>query len=162
MKNIYEIEQNYLALVEQIEANEGELTPELEQALEINQKELEVKSLRYVQVMKTIDGETSLIDAEIKRLQALKKARVNVVSRLKETISQAMKLYEVDEIVTPLVKINFRKSKSVVISDIEALPANCKIIETKPISKTEIKKMIESGTEVSGASIVENQNLQIK
>ena len=162
MKSIYNIETEYLALIEQIETNQGELTEELTEALAINQQELEVKSLRYVQVMKTMDGEVDFIDNEIKRLQSLKKSRVNVVTRLKETISQAMELYEVDEIQTPLVKINFRKSSSVVIEDVNLLPNNCTIIEKKAISKTELKKMIVAGDIIPGVSIVESKNLQIK
>jgi len=73
-----------------------------------------------------------------------------------------MKMLEIDEIRTDLNKINFRKSKSVQIEDIEMLPNDCVIIEKKPISKTELKKRIENGEVINGVSIIENLNLQIK
>lgn len=60
-------------------------------------------------------------------------------------------------------RVSFRKSSSVSIEDENALPDEfiAQIITTKP-DKTAIKKAIQSGQEVPGASLTENRNIQIK
>ena len=162
MKSLFEIGNEYLEIYHLLEENGGEITPEIQTSLQINKENLQIKTQNYISLIKEIDGRTNTIDAEIKRLQTLKKHNVSFVDRLKENISAAMKTFEIEEIRTDLNKISFRKSKSVQIEDVELLPNDCVIIEKKPISKAELKKRIENGEIISGAVIVENKNLQIK
>ena len=95
-KSLYNIEEEYLKIANQLE--DGELSPELETALAINQSELQGKAVAYAYVIKDSEDTVSVIDAEIKRLQGLKKTEQNKVTRLKETISNAMELYGITEI----------------------------------------------------------------
>ena len=145
-----------------MEDNGGEITPEIETALAINKSNLQEKSQNYISLIKEIEGRSRTVEIEIKRLQALKKRNDACVLKLKENIANTMRMLEIDEIRTDLNKINFRKSKSVQIEDVEMLPNDCVIIEKKPISKTELKKRIENGEVINGVSIIENLNLQIK
>lgn len=162
MKSLFEIGNEYLEIYHLLEDNGGEITPEIETALAINKSNLQEKSQNYISLIKEIEGRSQTVESEIKRLQALKKHNDTFVLKLKENIANAMKMLEIDEIRTDLNKINFRKSKSVQIEDIEMLPNDCVIIEKKPISKTELKKRIENGEVINGVSIIENLNLQIK
>lgn len=164
MSNIYQIGQEYLELSEILQDNGGELTEELELRLAINESNLVEKSTGYIQVIKSLDSENDIIDSEIKRLQGLKSNRTKTINRLKETVKDAMLIFGKDKIETPLYKITFRSSKSVEIYDADLLPPECLKVEvvTKPISKTDIKKLIDSGKEIPGAKVVENRNLQIK
>jgi len=73
MSTLYKIEQDYLDIISQVEESEGELTPEMEESLKINQSELQQKSIAYLEVIKTKDAFNGMIDDEIKRLTALKK-----------------------------------------------------------------------------------------
>lgn len=162
MANIFQIQSEYIQLMNDIQEQEGELTQELSDRLAIVESDLQTKSQGYISVIKTLDAECDIIDLEIKRLQSLKKVRNNTIERLKGAISQAMTTFEIEKIETPLNKITFRNSKSVNIIDVEMLPNTCVIIERKPISKTEIRKLIENGIEVSGAELIESKTLQIK
>ena len=162
MKSLFEIGNEYLEIYHLLEDNGGEITPEIETALAINKSNLQEKSQNYISLIKEIEGRSRTVEIEIKRLQALKKRNDSFVLKLKENIANAMRMLEIDEIRTDLNKINFRKSKSVQIEDIEMLPNDCVIIEKKPISKTELKKRIENGEVINGVSIIENLNLQIK
>lgn len=162
MKSLFEIGNEYLEIYHLLEDNGGEITPEIETALAINKSNLQEKSQNYISLIKEIEGRSRTVEVEIKRLQALKKRNDTFVLKLKENIANAMRMLEIDEIRTDLNKINFRKSKSVQIEDIEMLPNDCVIIEKKPISKTELKKRIENGEVINGVSIIENLNLQIK
>ena len=161
--SLYNIEQNYLTLVENLIENGGELTPELETELEITKQDLQNKGVCYGFIVKELEGNIDLIDLEIKRLNALKKPLVNSIDRLKNNLSQAMQMFEVTELKTPLLKINFRKSESVEIEDIGLLDSNfIKTTITKTADKVAIKDAIKSGENVQGAVLVTNQNLQIK
>lgn len=161
--NIYQIQNEYQLLINQLIENEGELTPELETALQINKEQLESKSVDYCYVIKQFDAECEIIDNEIKRLQQAKKVRENTIERLKQTLSNAMRSFEVNEIKTPLVKLSFRKSESVIVYDTNSLPQMFKTIKvTETPDKTKIKDAIKAGETVVGAELVINQNLQIK
>jgi len=162
MKSLFEIGNEYLEIYRLLEDNGGEITPEIETALAINKSNLQEKSQNYISLIKEIEGRSQTVEIEIKRLRALKKRNDTFVLKLKENIANAMRMLEIDEIRTDLNKINFRKSKSVQIEDIEMLPNDCVIIEKKPISKTELKKRIENGEAINGVSLIENLNLQIK
>jgi hypothetical protein len=160
-KSMYQIQTEYQQIADALTT--GELTPELEQALAIAEHELEVKSVNYSFVIKDINDEISIINAEIDRLKDLKKVRENALERLKNNISNAMQLFQVDEIKTPLIKINFRKSESVEIDNMALLDAkflNEKITITP--DKMAIKEAIKNGEDVNGARLVINNNIQIK
>jgi hypothetical protein len=161
--SIYQIEQNYNQLAEQLIDNDGELTPELSEQLAITEEQLQNKSVAYSFVIKQMDADIDTIDAEIKRLQAAKKQREKATEYLKDRIKHAMELFSIEEIKTPLVKINFRKSETVEVDDVNSLPMvykTVKVVETA--DKASIKKAIKDGVFVPGCFIVEHRNLQIK
>ena len=160
---IYQIEKSYNQLAEELIDNGGELTPLLEEQLAITEEQLQNKSVAYSFVIKQMDDDVDIIDAEIKRLQALKKQREKASEYLKERIKHAMELFSIEEIKTPLVKINFRKSESVEVDDVNALPAAFKVVKvTEQADKAAIKAAIKDGVEVTGCRIETHRNLQIK
>ena len=161
-KSLYNINNEYLDLISQVESLEGELTPELENALTINKADLEVKSIAYMEVIKQRESLNTRIDEEIKRLQALKKSNDNLVQRLKNNLLNAVNLFGNFE--AGFLKFSTRKSKAVVVDcDVNDLHKSFKTIKvTETADKVAIKKAIESGEEVEGCYIVENINLQIK
>jgi hypothetical protein len=161
--SLYNIEQNYLTLVENLIDNGGELTPELETELAITKQDLQNKGVCYGFIVKELEGNIDLIDLEIKRLNALKKPLVNSIDRLKNNLSQAMQMFDVTELKTPLLKINFRKSESIEVTDIDLLDADfVKTTITKAADKVAIKEAIKAEIPVRGAVLLTNYNLQIK
>ena len=158
---LYKIEQTYLNIVEQL--MNDECTPQLEEALQIAEQDLQTKGIAYANVIKQMDSECDIIDAEIERLTKLKKARQNAIEKLKERIKQAMILFGKDEIKTPIIKLSFRKSEAVIVHDLNALPQMFKTIKvTEQPDKAKIKEAIKAGEDVIGCEIITNLNLQIK
>ena len=109
MANIYKIETEYRDIISVLVENGGELTPAIEQALQINQKDLYRKSESYAYAIKELSGEIDFIKSEIERLQSLINQRDKSISRMKETVLKAMELYEIDKIETPIIKISVRE-----------------------------------------------------
>lgn len=161
--SLYQIEKDYITLAEQLIEAGGEVTDELSEALAINQQNLETKGTNYGFIVKQMESEVDIIDGEIARLTALKKSRNKSIDRLKETLSQAMELYGIEEIKSPVLKINFRKSESVEIEN-EALLPEIYMVEkiTKQADKAMIKEALKQGNEVAGAFMKQNKNIQIK
>lgn len=160
-KSLYNIEKEYLEIANQLE--DGELSPELETALAINERELQGKAIAYAYVIKDSEDTVSVIDAEIKRLQGLKKTEQNKVTRLKETISNAMELYGITEIKTETLKLNFRRSEGVVGSNDYLTDDLVTIVpEQRKPNLVAIKAAIKEGIEIEGYSIEERYSLQIK
>ena len=162
-KSIYNIEREYLEIAEILQDNGGELTEELETALAINKDELSVKAANYGYVIKSILDSNDSIDSELARLTALKTAGTKSIDRLKHAVHTAMDLYGIEEIKMNNIKINFRKSTSVVIENEGLIPLLYQKEEVKTtIKKKEVGDALKAGIEVPGASLLNNKNLQIK
>jgi len=144
----------------EIESMEGELTPEMEAALQITEAELQQKSIAYLEVIRQKEGFNSLIDAEIKRLQQIKKAGNNVIARLNENLLSAVKTFGTYEV--GLQKFGTRKSSQVIVEDVNSLPEKYKTIKvTEAADKASLKKALAAGEEIEGVYIQENLNLKI-
>jgi hypothetical protein len=157
--NLYQIKNEYLTLASQLE--QGELTPEIEQQLQINEEQLKEKAINYGYVIKSFEYDNDVIDAEIKRLKQLKEQKENAVDKLKNAVSDAMQLYGIEKIDSPTLKLSFRKSESIEVS--ENIDKKYLIEKTtlQP-DKQAIKKAIKDGKQVEGAVLVTNYNIQIK
>ena len=161
MRALYFINEELNAINEELMAAQGELTPELENKLVITKQELAEKSVNYAMVILNNQADSNAIETEIKRLKALKDAIDSTTDKLKEAVSNAMLMHDLTEVKSPLVKMTFRKSKSVHITDENELDAS--FFEYKrTVNKTAIKKAIEGGELVAGAELIEKDNLQIK
>ena len=155
--NLYEI----TALQQAAEQEEDtEIKQDLQEVIAI---ELEKKSNNIVYVIKNLESNNAAIDAEIERLQALKKRNSSNIEKVKSNILWFMQQNNIDTIKTDLATFGKRKSKSTQIDNIELIPSEFVTVkQTFQPDKTAIKKAIEAGKEVAGASIIENVSLQIK
>lgn len=162
-KSLYKINEDYINVLNDIEENQGDITEANEVALKISEEEMQVKSVGYVNYIKSMVNDNKAIDDEIKRLQDLKKSNTNKIDLLKHNLKTAMQIFGIPEIKTPLIKINFRQSKSIVVNDVDLLPETCKTTKVSVVAdKKAIKALIESGKEIKGAEQVINNNIQIK
>jgi len=161
MKSIYVISEEARNLASSLE--EGEFTPEMELALVINQNEIQEKAINYGFVLKTFEGDVSLISEEIKRLTAIKKAKENAIDRMKDAVLSAMQIYGIEKISSPTMNISIRRTESIEVPLLELLDDRFvteKIV--KSADKIGIKKAIKDGEMIEGAFIQANYNLQIK
>jgi hypothetical protein len=159
--NLYEITREAQELASLLETEE--LTPELEAALVINQDQLQNKAGNYAKVITNIQSDSDAIDAEIKRLKAMKETKDRALNRLKEALREAMLVSGIDKIESSLFKLYLRRSEAVEVDVVDALPSefiNIKNVVTA--DKLAIKEAIKRGENITGARIIENFNIQIK
>lgn len=162
-KSIYNIQEDYLRLMDEIEQAEGELSEELENRLTINQAELETKSVSYGYVIRQFDAEVDQINKEIERLTKLSSAKQKAQQGLKDRIKDAMLAHGITKIQQNNLTLSFRKSEQLIIDQGAHIPVEyISTKETEVIDKAGIKAAVKAGVEFTGIFIQENQNLQIK
>lgn len=88
--NIFRIAQELSNIINEIELNEGEITPEIEEKLQVTEHDFYNKIESYTNVIKQLDWDTKSIDDEIKRLQSLKKTKQNTIKNLKNVLIYAI------------------------------------------------------------------------
>lgn len=147
---LYEITDKYLKVLDNLEIDEetGEI---------LNAEELDELSGAF-------EEKSEAVACYIKNSEVfigdLKAEEANLAKRRKQT---EKRIDYLKNVLTACLDAAGRDSVAVSIDDEKALPADFVVetVTTKP-DKTAIKKAIQSGQEVSGASLVENRNLQIK
>ena len=92
-KNIYDIADDYIAVIAEIENNDGELTEDLEKKLQIAENELEEKLRAYRSVIKQNESFVDYNKDEIKRLRDRNKSFDNTKERLCKYIIPALHMF---------------------------------------------------------------------
>ena len=166
--NLYQITQEFLELASMIEDAGGEVNDAILEELAISRDNFSHKAEGYARLILKWDSEIEAAAAEVKRIQALKKAKENSVARLKETLLFALQAFGQEDAKsgikrydTALFKLSTRRSQAVEITDEATLPDTCFVIK-REVSKTAIKKILDEGTELDGAFLKENISLQLK
>lgn len=159
--NLYQITQEALNLAQILETEE--LTPELEQALILNQQQLQTKAGSYAKVIANYQANVDAADAEIKRLKEYKDFNDKAVERLKNALRESMLISGIDKLESDLFRLSLRRSEAVEVDLVEALPSDFVTVKTtKAADKVAIKEAIKRGENITGARIIENFSLQIK
>ncbi len=165
--NLYEITQDFNELLDLLsqaqETNDQEQISLIESALEISEENFRDKANNYVKFIRSEEVGLTAIDEEIKRLTALKKSKISKIDKLESRLSTSMQTIGLDKYDLGLFKLSFRKSTSVDVQDVELLADDFKTVKTttEP-DKIAIKKAIEAGQEIAGASLKTSASLQIK
>lgn len=159
--NLYEINQQQEELNALLEENCGELTPELEAALEMNMDNFQLKAESYVKAMKNYKAEADAISEEIKRLQDKKKVCETAVSRMKTALCESMGTFGLPKIQAGLFKVSRTSNTSVKILNEDEIPEEYKKVKYE-VSKTAIKNAINEGKTVAGAELEETHSITIR
>lgn len=153
-------QQNINALLEE---NCGELTPELEQAMAFTRENFETKAEGYCKAIAMYKTEAAGLDAEIKRLQAKKKTAENAVERMRSSLADAMKVFDVSKMKAGTFSISRRDTEAVEIVEIDDVPAKYKeSVTTIKVDKNAIKSDVDAGLVVEGVEIKKNTSITIR
>ena len=160
---LYGITAELNGILAQLEELGGEITPELEQALAINEEQFVAKAEDYGHAILNLNGMAAAAKAEKERLAGLQKFYENTQKRLANALSNAMQVFGHDKVENATMRISLRHSTATEVDDIDQVPAEYKTTKVEVVAdKTAIKKAIQSGEAVPGAHLVENVSLQIK
>lgn len=164
---LYEITaqyQNIYALLQNPEFAENE---DILTALDQIEDAFENKAQQTIFMMKNIEAEIDPIDIEIKRLQAMKKARQNNIDRIKNRLRENMKAVGKSKLNCGLFSLSYRlqEANAVELDETEFLANNLDedlvTVKVTP-NKTEIKRRLKNGEEIIGARLVDSEVLTIR
>ena len=151
---LYEIDEAILACIDQ---ETGEIIdPEQLDALQI---EREAKLEGVALWIKDLKAEAEALKAEKQAFAERQKAAETKAESLKKWLADAL---AGEKFKTTRVAVSFRKTKSVQVSDIWALDESFIKYAEPTADKAAIKKAIEAGEEVNGATLVESLSLSVK
>ena len=160
---LYGITAELNGILAQLEELGGEITPELEQALAINEEQFVAKAEDYGHAILNLKGMAAAAKAEKERLAGLQKFYENAQKRLTDALSNAMQVFGHDKVENATMRLSLRHSTATEVDDLDQVPAEYKTTKVEVVAdKTAIKKAIQSGEDVPGAHLVENISLQIK
>ena len=160
---LYGITAELNGILAQLEELGGEITPELEQALAINEEQFVAKAEDYGHAILNLKGMAAAAKAEKERLAGLQKFYENAQKRLTDALSTAMQVFGHDKVENATMRLSLRHTKATEVDDLDSVPAEYKTTKVEVVAdKTAIKKAIQQGEAVPGAHLVENVSLQIK
>lgn len=151
---LYEIDEAILGC---IDTETGEiLDADKLNALQIEREE---KLENVALWIKNLTSDAEALKAEKQAFADRQKAAENKAESLKKWLTEAL---AGEKFKTTRVAVSFRKTKSVQIADILALDNKFLKYAEPTADKVAIKKAIEAGQEVAGATLVENVSCSVK
>ena len=173
--NLYELTAEQARIEALLEENGGEITPEIEEALTLTAEALPRKVDGYGVLIRQFAAAEAACDAEIKRLQGLKKTAVNAQKGMKERILYAMQTFGFEKLAGETTKFSTRSSKAVELDEdvlldryrgkIEEFVASLPdwlTLEVKVSKKAISDAYKATGITPEGAQVVENTSLIVK
>lgn len=122
-KSIFEIDKELYALYDEIEEAGGEITPEIEEKLELNGQEMTNKVRSITNYINKLKADLLAIKSETDRLAKLKKSKENTITGLTNLVLFAIKKYGKEDkkgkkwIDWGTGKVGVRKSTSIELDD---------------------------------------------
>ena len=159
-QDIKELEKQ---LIETLDEDTGEVDTVVSNALAVKREELDSKVVNIQKFIIGLNGNNTIIDDEIKRLQGLKKRNDTIIKSLKKGVATAMNALGIDKIITPTMEIGYSTSEEAIIDNKDLLPVGMlrEKITYEP-DKTAIKKALQNGETLMGARLQTNYNLRVK
>lgn len=161
MSSLTQLHQEYVSIMSELEANNGELTEALEQDLIKNLTESKEKVNGYCLVLDRFENEIDFV----KKQMAKAKEYIERLEHQKEKL-ESVALKVITERGGKLEGeagrwISTRKSTRVNIIDPDLIPASYIKMKVEP-DKTLIKEALNRGEQVEGAELIESKGLSWK
>lgn len=157
MASLYEINQAIMdCMVENTDMETGEIlnTAQIDQL----QLELDEKMEGIGCWIKNLEAEAAAYKAEKDAFAAREKAAKNKADSLKRYLADFLRGCPFE---TLRVKISFRKSESLEVSESAVVPEEY-LKHTVEVNVSDLKKAVKHGLVLDGVQLVQKQNIQIK
>ena len=159
--SLYELTSEHRLICDAIEEAGGEITPEIEAMLAINEENFLTKAEGYAEIIAKYTTLAENAKARKAQCERVQKVAENTVKRMKERIAQAMEEYNLPKVEIGMHKLSFRTSKAVEITDEAKIPNEYIKVATS-VDKTKLRADLMAGVVIEGAERKENKSLQIR
>ncbi|MEX2955522.1 siphovirus Gp157 family protein [Staphylococcus pasteuri] len=161
MSNLFDLKNDYKQVYDLIAGQEDEQI--LKDTLDSINDALEDKADGYVAVIKSLEGDNSAIDEEIKRLRQRKTSNQNGIKRLKETLQEVMEETGKEKFKTALNSYSIANNPpSLDVQDDSLIPKEYWISQSPTLNKKDLLKDIKAGTEIKGVELKQTRSLRVR
>jgi glutamate-1-semialdehyde aminotransferase len=148
-------------LYQQIAANGGELTPEMESLMASNSQDLERKTDSIHFAIERLEADGEFFKSQAKMYQEAARARESSAKRIREMIKFAMIEHGIDRIAGDAIEYYLSPTKQALDGD--GIPSGYEMIVTETVAdKERIRSALESGQEVEGYRLRSSYALRSK
>ncbi|PCF74469.1 hypothetical protein B4W72_02745 [Staphylococcus delphini] len=161
MSNLFDLNQNELAILEMFE-NEELSFDDVKDTLDAIQDEQKRKYDAMQKMVLSLKGDINTLKERETALKKRRKSYENKIKSLRNYMLASMKSKSETKFKTEEFTYFINKSDSTQIDDENAIPDKYKTPQLPKIDKEQIKKDIKAGVDVAGASLVENESLGVR
>ncbi|EKI4610889.1 siphovirus Gp157 family protein [Staphylococcus pseudintermedius] len=161
MSNLFDLNQNELAILEMLE-NEELNFDDVKDTLDAIQDEQKRKYDAMQKMILSLKGDINTLKERETALKKRRKSYENKIKSLRNYMLASMKSKSETKFKTEEFTYFINKSDSTQIDDENAIPDKYKTPQLPKIDKEQIKKDIKAGVEVKGASLIENESLGVR
>lgn len=161
MSNTYNLNQAYLEVLNKLD--EGYSFEDLKDTLDSIEEELNIKVDNTIGLKRSVDADVETIDKEIKRLQTIKKQKVNLSDRLKGYLLDMLEQRKLDKYRTStnyIYKRNNGPSKEV--TDEKLIPKEYWVSQAPKLNSKMLTDDLKNGKEIPGAKLKHTVSLVVK
>jgi len=161
--NLYELSAELRSLSEQLEdVDEQTMIDTIDGSTQM--MNFEDKAAGVVKFVKNIEGDTSILDNEIKRLTERKRSLDNKTVWLKNYLQICMERSNVEKLKFPSFTVSIQNNPAAVsVLDQTKIPEQfIKTTITQSVDKAKIKDAFKDGQAVPGCELVQGRSLRIR
>ena len=158
---LYQLTEEHNLICDALEENGGEITPEIEEMLAINESNFLEKVEAYCEIIAKYLQMAENAKARKSQLDSVQKVAENTARRMKERLAQAMQDYNLNKAEIGLHKLSLRSSNAVEITDEAKIP-NTYIKVSTSIDKSALRNDLMAGLAIEGAELKTNTSLMIR
>jgi|GEM_PF-2889248 len=159
----YNLDEKYQEVYNSLNKNGSKVPQKINSQINNLYDTVENKLENFALMYKNIALEEDMVKQKCENLLVQKKSLETCKEMLRRVLDEIMTVEKRTKYTTSLVDLSYRKSTSLQIDDIAALPDNFKLqtFETKA-KRAELILALKSGESIPGVTLCKAQNLQIK
>lgn len=161
MSNLFELSTKFAELLNMVD--EGYSIEELQDTLDSIQADMDTKVDNTVGLIRSVEADVETIDKEVKRLQELKRSKVNFVDRLKGYLQDALEVQDIKNYRTSKNYIYKRKnapSKDIV--DETKIPSEYWVSQAPKLNSKMLVDDLKAGKDIPGTQLKQTVSLVVK
>lgn len=161
MASLYNLSEGYKEVLDKMD--EGYSFEDIKDTLDAIKADMDTKVDNIIGLKRSAEGDVEIIDKEIKRLQTLKKQKLNLSDKLKGYLQDML---EVQELTNYRTSKNYvfkkRNAPSKSITDEKLIPKEYWLSQAPKLNAKQLTDDLKAGKEVPGAELKVTESLVIR
>ncbi|MGD6772393.1 siphovirus Gp157 family protein [Staphylococcus simulans] len=161
MTSLYNLSEGYKEVLDKMD--EGYSFEDIKDTLDAIKADMDTKVDNIIGLKRSAEGDVEIIDKEIKRLQTLKKQKLNLADKLKGYLQEML---EVQELTNYRTSKNYvfkkRNAPSKSITDKKLIPKEYWLSQAPKLNAKQLTDDLKAGKEVPGAELKVTESLVIR